>query len=302
MPVPAVQPEPEAYELFLEEDDEPQGCVLRVVELPDGSVEEQELPLTLELLLHPQEGDKVTRTDFHFSLLVSVVDRLRRRLERVPGVGVFSDLLFKWDRPGLKDSGPDIAVVRDLPARRKEISEQIEGTFDVATWGTRPHLAIEVVSPEHGRLRRKDLKDNLDIYAKAGIEEYLIIHPIRLGSKEPLQLLGYRLGGGSRYAEIQPDAQGRILLQTTGLLFWSDPGERRIEIFDQATGERLLTSTEEAARADAAEERLEQEAAARQAAEARVEEEAAARQAAEARARAAEEELERLKALSRRQD
>ncbi len=285
MPLPAVRPEPEADRSFLEDDDEPQGCVLRVVELVDGSVEEQQLPLTLELLLHPQEGDKVTQTDFHFSLLVSEVGRLRRWLEREPGVAVFSDLLFKWDRLGLKDSGPDVAVVRGLPAPRKEISEQIGGTFDVARWGVRPHLAIEVVSPEHGRLRRKDLKDNLDIYARAGIEEYLIINPIRLSSEEPLQLLGYRLGGGSTYTEIQPDARGRIFSQSTGLLFWSDPAERRIEIFDRATGERLLT----------AEEQLEQEAAARQA-------ETAARQVAEARAKAAEEELKRLKALRRRQE
>ncbi len=268
MALPALKPDPE--ETRLAADDEPQGCVLRPVELPDGNVEVQQLSLTLELLLHPQEGDKVTQTDFHFSLLVSIVGRLRRRLERTPGIGVFSDLLFKWDRLGLKDSGPDVAVVRGLPAPRKEISEQIGGTFDVARWGARPHLAIEVVSPEHGRLRRKDLKDNLDIYARAGIEEYLIVNPLQLGSDEPLQLLGYRLGSGPKYTEIQPDAQGRILSQTTGLRFWTDPEGRRIEIFDQATGERLLEPEEVDARANAAEARAEQEKAARKAAEAEI--------------------------------
>ncbi len=296
MSLPALQAEPE-FEAY-PDDDEPQGWVLRVVELPDGRVEEQQLPLTMERLLHPEEGDKVTQTDLHVSLLVSVLGRLRRWLERSPGVGVFADLLFDWNRPGLKNSGPDIAVVRDLPASREEISEQIGGTFDTAAWGVRPHLAIEIVSPEHGRLRDKDLKDNVDLYAQAGITEYLVFNPVRLGSKEPLrqrrtkpalQLLGYHnRTPGTPYTRIQPDPQGRILSRTTGLSFWSDPDARRIEIFDRATGKRLLTGKEQEARADA-------EAAARQA-------EAAARKTAEALLEAAEKEIARLKALYGHQD
>ncbi len=253
MALPALNPEPEAEENCLAVDDEPQGAVLRVVELDDGSVEEQELPLTMELLLHPQEGDKVTQTDFHLTLVFSVLGRLRRWLERTPGVGVFSDLRFDWHREGLKPSGPDIAVVQGLPATRAEISEQIGGTFDTTFWGVRPHLVIEVVSPEHGRLRKKDLEENVDVYARAGVEEYLVFNPIRIGSEEPLELLGFHLAGGLRYSEIQGDPQGRILSQTTGLFFWSDPNARRIEIFDQTTEKRLLTDEEEKARADAAE-------------------------------------------------
>ncbi len=282
MPLPAFQPEPD-----LADGDEPQGWVLRAVELPDGRVEERQLPLTMERLLHPQEGDKVTQTDFHVTLLLSVLSRLRRFMERSPGVGVFGDLLFDWNRPGLKSSGPDIAVVRGLPAPRKEISEQIGGTFDTAAWGVRPHLVIEIVSPEHGRLRDKDLKKNVELYARAGVEEYLIFNPIRIGSKEPLQLIGYHLAGGLHYTKIHPGPQGRILSQTTGLYFGSDPDTRWIEIFEQATGKRLLTGEEEADRADA-------EAAARQAAESQLRAEVAAR-------RAAEEEIARLKALYERQ-
>lgn len=232
-------------------DDEPRGWILRVVELEDGTVEERALPLTMERLLHPREGDKVTQTDFHVSLLFSVLGRLRRWLEPTPGVGVFADILFDWQRRGLKPSGPDVAVVRGLPAPRAEISEQIGGTFDTAVWGVRPELVIEVVSPEHGRLRQKDLEKNVDVYARAGVEEYLIFNPVRIGAQVPLQLLGYHLAGGRRYSRIPPLPQGRVLSRTTGLSFWSDPDARRIEIFDQATGARLLTDDEEKARADA---------------------------------------------------
>jgi Uma2 family endonuclease len=252
MALPALKIEPEFEETDLADDAEPQGCIFRVVELDDGTVAERELPLTMERLLHPQEGDKVTQTDFHLSLLVSVLGRLRRWLEPKPGVGVFADLRFAWNRRGLGPSGPDIAVVKGLSDPRQEISEQIGGTFDTALWGTRPALVIEVVSPEHGRLRKKDLEENVDIYARAGVEEYLIFNPIRIGSTEPLELLGYHLAGGLRYTEIQPNLQGRILSRTTGLCFWSDPGARRIEIFDSSTGARLLSDDEEKARADAA--------------------------------------------------
>ncbi|HEX9730854.1 MAG TPA: Uma2 family endonuclease [Thermoanaerobaculia bacterium] len=290
MPLPALSSESDAEATFLA-DEEPEGYVLRPVELADGRVEVQQLPLTIELLLDPREGDKVTQSDFHGFFLSSLLERLRR-LERVPGVAVFTDLLFQWDKLGLPDSGPDVAVVAGLEGTREEIMERVEGCFDVAAIGRRPHLVIEVVSPEHGRLRRKDLAINREIYARAGVREYLIVNPIGRRSPGPLQLLGYRLEGGPEYTEIEPDEKGRILSQTTGLLFWSDPGGRRIEVFDAATGERLLTGQEEAARAEAAEERAEREAG--------------ARKAAEARALAAEGELrrfkEQLKAQRGRQD
>ena len=80
------------------------------------------------------------------------------------------------------------------------------------------------------------------------------------------------------------------------LYFYSDPDARRIEIFDQATGERLLTDDEarEAAegQAEAAERKTKEEKDARQAAEAKVQEKDAA-------LKAAEEEVARLRALLR---
>ncbi len=275
MAIPARKIEPTFEETQPADSAEPEGCILRVVELDDGTVEERELPLTMERLLHPQEGDKVTQTDFHLSLFVSLLGRLRRRLEQAPGLGVFADLRFAWNRRGLKPSGPDLAVVKGLPAPRKVISEEIGGTFDTAAWGVRPELVIEVVSPEHGRLRNKDLEKNVEIYARAGVEEYLIFNPLRIGSRRPIQLLGYHLAGGVRYTAIPPDPQGRILSKATGLYFWSDPEGRRIEIFDRASGARLLSSDEEKARAD---------------------EEKARADAAEARADEKDEEIARLRA------
>ena len=320
MALPALQP----TEPYLD-DDEPEGFVLRIVERADGTVEEQQLPLTMELLLHPREGDKMTQSDFHSLLLSSLLERIRC-LE--PGVAVFTDLLFCWDRPGLPDAAPDVAVVAGLSGTRIEITNQVQGKFDVASFGRRPHLMIEVVSPRHKRLREKDLKHNVKDYARAGVREYLIVNPGRMYSMAPLQLLGYRLEDGSEYTEIEPDEQGRILSETTGLLFGSDPDRRWIEIFDAATGERVLDAQEareraqqeaaraeqeaaraeqqtaraeqEAARAKQQTARAEQEAARATQQTARAEQEAASRKAAEARAQAAEEKLAKLEARMRR--
>ncbi len=280
MALPALKPE-EAYL-----DDESEGSVFRLVELADGTVEEQQLPLTLELLLHPQEGDKVAQNDFHSRLLGALLERVRS-LE--PDVAVFTDLIFRWDKLGLPDAAPDVAVVAGLPGTREEITEQVQGLFDVASLGQRPHLAIEVVSPQHRDLRKKDLEINVADYARAGIREYLVVNPGGRHSKAPLQLLGYRLEGGPEYTEIEPDEQGRILSETTGLLFWSDPDGRRLEVFDAATGERVLNAKEARARAEEEAARAEEEAA-------RAEEEAAARKAAEARAKTAETRVEEEKA------
>ncbi len=71
MALPALKPEEASL------DDESEGSVFRLVELADGTVEEQQLPLTLELLLHPQEGDKVAQNDFHSLFLGSLLERVR---------------------------------------------------------------------------------------------------------------------------------------------------------------------------------------------------------------------------------
>ena len=47
-----------------------------------------------------------------------------------------------------------------------------------------------------------------------------------------------------RYQPIVPDAEGRILSRTTGLLFGISPDGNAPQVFDAATGERILTSRE----------------------------------------------------------
>jgi hypothetical protein len=140
------------------------------------------------------------------------------------------------------------------------------------------------------------------------IAEYLIVDSRRRDRR--FRLLGHRLDGSGRCQPIEPDEEGRLLSETTGLWFQASPDGSRVLISEYPSGRYLLTREQEEALRKAAEERALFEAEARKAAEEKAlfeaearqtaEEkalfEAEARQAAEERARRAEDEVARLRA------
>ena len=77
------------------------------------------------------------------------------------------------------------------------------------------------------------------------------------------RLVGRRLTEERFYAELTPDAQGRVYSQQLGLFFSIDADSEELVMVDAETGQRLRISDEE-------EQRAEEEAAARQRAEAEV--------------------------------
>src|SRR5215510_5570659 len=80
-------------------------------EFPDGGYEDILIPLTLEDVLHPQEGDQVTHSKLHQRFCRYLVDVFEARLAHDPTATVLEDVRVAWDIPGLKPHGPDIAVV-----------------------------------------------------------------------------------------------------------------------------------------------------------------------------------------------
>jgi hypothetical protein len=61
------------------------------------------------------------------------------------------------------------------------------------------------------------------------------------------------LDAQGRYQKIEPDPQGRLYSQTTGLWFGLSPDGRQVWLTDAVTGERLLTPEEEESARRAAE-------------------------------------------------
>jgi Uma2 family endonuclease len=282
----------------------------RYVHLPGGEVEEERIPLTAEDLLDPQPGDVILEDQPHANVTSFLHVLLDVHFETDVDVLVTHDLKMVWGIPGLSEPAPDIAVIRG-----KRIKERFHGgdTFEVAKEGVLPSLAIEVVSPKYAEVRDNDYVKKKDLYERVGIPEYLMVEPYPVPEnlrRHPIKIrhwLGYRLGPDGRYQMIEPDGEGRLLSETTGLLF-GIAADRYFEVTDVRTGKVLLNQSQLAAaqrateeRADQEAQRAEREAEARVAAEQRAEREAQrADQETEAR-KAAEAELARLRAeLERR--
>lgn len=224
----------------------PYGWVERVTD--HGTVT---VPLTYEELLHPREGEKVTQDNDHQRLLQSVAWQLRRWFEKRPGFGVFSDLLVCWTGRAEREVGPDVLVLDGLDITPAEVA----GRLDIDPSKVRSRLVVEIVSPTWPKTRRKDYEANFELYEQVGVEEYLIIDPIRRGSPEPPKLRLFKLGADGRFEKVAADADGWRHAVGTGLRFLAvhDEHGRRLRIEDLATGESLPSPEELEERTDAVE-------------------------------------------------
>jgi Uma2 family endonuclease len=238
------------------------STLLRWVELPDGRMELRETPLTPEDYLDPQEGDTWVQGERHNSVRGFLTQMFRLHFRDDPQVLVTEDMKFLLG-PGLPRPAPDVAVVRG-------VLHGDRGVFDVVAEGVTPCLVIEVVSPKSRRIRRIDVEDKAKGYCRAGVPEYVIVDRPERFKGSPFHLVGYRLDSQGRYQRMEPDDQARLLSETIGIWIGLSPDRLEVQLWDAATGERMLSPEEAFAARDAAEERARREAEARQAAEAEI--------------------------------
>ncbi len=247
----------------------------RWVERPDGPMELIELPLTPELFLDPQLEDSMVQGGLHAFVRRNLADLLYRAMRHDETALVLEDVKHLLGS-GLPGPAPDVSVIRGLRNAKDD-----RRSYDLVKEGVPPCLIIEIVSHYDARLRRTDEVDKVALYQRVGVPDYLLVEMPRRANGHRFHLKGYRLGPDGRYQPIEPDAEGRLLSETTGLRFGVSPEGDRLEVFDARTGERWLTSVEE-------EEGRKSEAAAREA-------EVAARKAAEEEVARFRAELDRLK-------
>lgn len=254
---------------------------------PNGHLEMEEIPVTRELFLDPPLEGKILQGELHNrttrKLDAMIDDHLRSKRDDVL---VLSDVKHYFGIPGFAPA-PDVSVIYGI-IRHGVNPADLPGSFDVGKEGARPSLVVEVVSPKDPELRKRDREDKVEGYQQAGIPEYVLVEPPQPETGHRFKVMGYRLDSRRRYRPIEPDGKGRILSETTGLLFAVSPEGDRVFLIDAETGEELLPRRIEKAGRKAAEERAEREAA-------RAEQEAQARIAAEAELARIREELERLK-------
>ncbi|MFS8831234.1 Uma2 family endonuclease, partial [Synechococcus sp. R8-2] len=174
---------------------------------PDDPDHLEQVPLTLEDVLHPEVGDFIVHSDRHETDRMYLTAVLRARLEPHGQAIVLSDVRVAWDVPDLRPHGPDVMVIPGLRERRDW------STFDVAEEGVRPALIIEITSPE---TRENDVVRKVAHYARAGVAQYVIVDNLGRRGERQLRLLDYRLVGDT-YRLQPPDARGWVYLEVAGL-------------------------------------------------------------------------------------
>ena len=175
---------------------------VRLVPRPaaDGGVTFDEVPLTLDDLLHPGFGDKAVISNVHDDDVTLLRDSFKSLLADRTDALVVHDMGMYWGVPSIGHHSPDISVIFgiDDPARYR-------ASFICADEGTRPVLVVEVVSPDY---RDNDVSEEKKVghYLLAGPEWYLIVD--RLRGDDPPTLIGLHKENGV-WVRMEPDVEGR---------------------------------------------------------------------------------------------
>jgi colicin import membrane protein len=256
---------------------------------PDGTIDFDQVPLTLEDTLYPQEEDFIVTTDEHNEGCRYLKSVLKARLAGDPSAVVLSDCRVAFV-PELRPVGPDIGVFfgGHLDPSR--------GTFDVVQAGARPALVIEIISPE---TRTNDFDVKVEYYHQAGVPLYVIVDVREEDQEGRLHLIGYRHAPDG-YEPMEPDERGRLWLEPVRL--WLGVAGDRVVCYDPDTDQEIgdyvelsrALAAEVEARAAEAQGRIEAEARAAEEAEARAAE-AGVRADLQARLLEMEAELRRLR-------
>jgi Uma2 family endonuclease len=214
------------------------GCRPTYSRQAGGKLEVEYVPLTAEDLLDPRVDDEICQTGLHANLYSDVYSLLGPLYEDDPDILFTLRMKMIWGIEGLPNPIPDFTVIHGF---RNPDEQRI--VFDVPSEGVRPSLIIEVVTSDFEELRRNDYEKKVAIYERAGIPEYLILEPTSfeaylLTEKDDVLLTGYRLDSEGRYQPIEPDSDGRLLSETTGLLFGKDE-EGGLVVIDTKAAERL---------------------------------------------------------------
>jgi colicin import membrane protein len=263
--------------------------------LPDGRVEVDQVGLTLEDVLHPQEDDVIPERPLHELERGYLSGVFRTRLAGLNHGLVLSDCLIDWGVEGIRNHSPDVSVFEDV----RTPPDLNRGTFHLAESGGRCVLVLELVSPH---TRTNDVDRKPPEYHRVGVPLYILVDQER--EDGPRRILAYE-HQPEGYVPVPLDSRGRLFLGPLGLCLGLREG--RVACYDTVSGRELGDYQQVSRELDAAEERARQEAAARQQAEEQARQEAEARRQAEeqarqeAAARQQAEEQARQEAEARRQ-
>jgi colicin import membrane protein len=274
---------------------------------PDGKVEVETVLLTLEDVLHPQEGDVIPENSVHEGERRYLSDVCHAREARLDRGLVLSDCLVNWGVPGLGNHSPDISIFSGLKVRQPDPI----GIFRLRDSGGECKAVIELVSPH---TRSTDVEGKPPEYHRARVPLYIMVDQKKEGG--PRQLRVFRHAPQAYIEEtpesvIIPELGIRLGLRDNRVVCWdTETGE---ELGDYTAALQALEAAEQEARSEAqarqaaeqarqaAEQEAHNQAQARQAAEQEAHNQAQARQAAEQAQHAAEQARQNAEQLAREQ-
>ncbi len=200
------------------------------VKTAEGKAVSEQIPLTREDLLDPQEDDHVSNRFWH-DLIIGRLGEILRTLfaSRDRGdVVVTANVKMLWKDPGVKRVDPDLAVIPGVGDPDRDFS-----SFDEAREGTHPVFVLEVLSEA---TESTDHEDKPAIYRRAGVEEYFILNQMTT----PWTLEALRLHPATgRYRKVRPSKNARVASETLEVLFEVGEDGKSLVLTDLRTGERL---------------------------------------------------------------
>ena len=194
---------------------------------PDGTTVIDEIPLTRDDLLYPEEGDFVVQEPWHTQDFTYCYSALAAWFDAQSNVVVLGDCRVDWGVPGIRPLGPDIVVLYEVPtgfARRR------------FTWRTK-------VDPRAGsgdclaRYTGQRFGNQAGVLSQAGVQKYVIVDRGPEG-EDSVRLIGYQRGP-TDWLPLPPDAQGRLDLAPAGLSMGLE--DDRPWFYDAVTGVRNPT-------------------------------------------------------------
>jgi colicin import membrane protein len=212
----------------------------------NGTDTVEQVPLTVEDLLHPQEGDCVVESTLHERTRRYLMGHFEARLAGDRSQLVVSDCRISWGVRGVRPHCADVAVIVGLRKRRDDYR-----TFYMRREGARAALVIEIVSPDDAEVRDNDIVRKLAEYHKVKVPFYVIVD--RLYEDAPIRLIGNRYTPKC-FVRMKPDKRGRLWLEPVKL--WMGLKRRRVVLYDGDTDKELLDLPAANAALQAAEARI----------------------------------------------
>jgi colicin import membrane protein len=204
------------------------------VQRADGTEDIDQVPLTLEDVLHPEVGDHIVNSTEHADDVIYLREVSGAQLIDDPHAAVLFDCGVDFNLPRTKHLCPDIAVFFGIARRRGW------RMFNIKTERAKCVLVIEVTSDS---TRKNDFGKKFKYYYRAGVAMYVIVNEFMENkTHRRLELIGYR-HAPSRYEKIPLSADGRIWLEALGVWLGVSPqsptGGDRVACFDAVTNQEI---------------------------------------------------------------